>query len=122
MTTIMLVDDSVTILMSVSAILTKHGFTVATATDGQDALAKVGQVRPNLIISDLNMPRMDGLTFIKEVRGVAGMRFTPILMLTTESEQKKRQEAKAAGATGWLVKPVTPDALVNVIHQVLPGA
>ncbi|HEX2808733.1 MAG TPA: response regulator [Kineosporiaceae bacterium] len=121
MTTILLVDDSATILMSMSAILKKSGFDVVTAGDGQDALVKVGSARPNLIISDLNMPRMDGLTFIKEVRKAPGQRFTPILMLTTESEPAKRQEAKAAGATGWLVKPVTPEALLTVIRQVLPG-
>jgi two-component system chemotaxis response regulator CheY len=118
----MIVDDSPTILMSLSAILTKNGFRVTTAVDGQDALAKVGAARPQLIISDLNMPRMDGMTFVKEARKVAGLRFTPILMLTTESEPAKRQEAKAAGATGWLVKPVTPEALLAVIRQVLPGA
>ena len=122
MTTVMLVDDSPTILMSMSAILKKHGFTVATATDGQDALAKVVSVKPNLIISDLNMPRMDGMTFLKAVRKLAGQRFTPILILTTESEQAKRQEAKSAGATGWLVKPVSPDDLLKVIRQVVPGA
>jgi two-component system chemotaxis response regulator CheY len=120
-TAIMIVDDSPTILMSLSAILTKQGFQVSTAVDGQDALTKVGTLKPNLIISDLNMPRMDGLTFVKEVRKVAGLRFTPILMLTTESQPAKRQEAKAAGATGWLVKPVTPEALITVIRQVLPG-
>ena len=121
MTTILIVDDSATILMSMSAILKKNGFDVVTAGDGQDALLKVGSARPNLIISDLNMPRMDGMTFLKEVRKAPGQRFTPILMLTTESEPAKRQEAKAAGATGWLVKPVTPEALLTVIRQVLPG-
>jgi two-component system chemotaxis response regulator CheY len=121
LTTIMIVDDSATILMSMSAILKKNGFDVATANDGQDAMGKVHSVRPNLIISDLNMPRMDGMTFIKEVRKSPGLRFTPILMLTTESEPAKRREAKAAGATGWLVKPVTPEALLTVIRQVLPG-
>jgi two-component system chemotaxis response regulator CheY len=120
-TTIMLVDDSATILMSMSAVLTKSGYIVSTATDGQDAMAKIGAAKPNLIISDLNMPRMDGMTFLKKVRQLPGMRFVPILMLTTESEPAKRQEAKAAGATGWLVKPVAADDLVKVIHQVLPG-
>jgi two-component system chemotaxis response regulator CheY len=118
----MLVDDSPTILMSMSAILTKSGYSVATAADGQDALDKLASVKPNLIISDLNMPRMDGLTFVKAVRQTTGMRFTPILMLTTESEPAKRLEAKAAGATGWLVKPITADDLLKVIRQVVPGA
>jgi two-component system chemotaxis response regulator CheY len=118
----MLVDDSPTILMSMSAILTKNGFEVLTAKDGTDALGKLGSARPNLIISDLNMPKMDGMTFVREARKLPGVRFTPILMLTTESEPAKRQEAKAAGATGWLVKPVTPEALMTVIRQVVPGA
>ena len=122
MTTVMLVDDSPTILMSMSSILTKSGFTVATAKDGQDAMAQVATVKPNLIISDLNMPRMDGMTFIKEVRKLPGMRFTPILLLTTESEPAKRQEAKAAGATGWLVKPIGAENLLKVIREVIPGA
>jgi two-component system chemotaxis response regulator CheY len=121
LTTIMIVDDSATILMSMTAILKKNGYQVATAIDGQDAMVKVGSVKPNLIISDLNMPRMDGMTFLKQVRTTPGLRFTPVLMLTTESEPAKRAEARAAGATGWLVKPVTPEALLQVIHQVLPA-
>jgi two-component system chemotaxis response regulator CheY len=118
----MLVDDSATMLASLVAMLTRSGFEVATATDGVDAMAKVGAVKPQLIISDVNMPRMDGMTFLKEVRKTPGMRFTPILMLTTECEAGKRAEAKAAGATGWLVKPVGAEDLVNVIRQVVPGA
>lgn len=122
MKTVMLVDDSATILMSLTSILTKAGFAVETAGHGQEALAKVvGGLRPSLIISDVNMPRMDGLTFVRQVRQTAGMRFTPILMLTTESEQAKRDAARAAGATGWLVKPVKPDQLLGVIKQVLPN-
>jgi two-component system chemotaxis response regulator CheY len=122
MTTIMLVDDSATILMSMSAVLSTSGFDVVTATDGADALSKLASARPNLIISDLNMPRMDGLTFLTETRKLPGLRFTPFLMLTTESQAAKRQEAKAAGATGWLVKPATAKDLISVIHQLLPGA
>lgn len=122
MTKVMLVDDSPTVLMSMKAILAKSGFDVATAVDGQDAMQKVGGERPQLIISDLNMPRMDGMTFITQVRKVAGMRFVPILILTTESDQTKRQQAKAAGATGWLVKPVDPQALLQVVRQVVPGS
>jgi len=122
MTTVLLVDDSRTVLMSMSAILTKSGFEVVTATDGSDALGKLDEAKPNIIISDLNMPTMDGLTFVREARKRPGVRFTPILMLTTESAQAKRQEAKAAGATGWLVKPVGPEELISVIRQVVPGA
>ena len=123
MTTVMLVDDSRTILMSLTSVLTKAGYQIATATNGREALDKVtGGTRPNLIISDVNMPVMDGITFTREVRLVAGMGFVPILMLTTESEQSKRTEAKKAGATGWLVKPVAPEQLLTVIKQLLPGA
>jgi two-component system chemotaxis response regulator CheY len=122
MTTVLLVDDSPTILMSMSAILTKQGFVVRTATDGADALKKVAGGAPNLVISDLNMPGMDGMTFLREVRKVPGMRFTPVLILTTESQASKREEARAAGATGWLVKPVDADSLLGVIRQVVPGA
>jgi two-component system chemotaxis response regulator CheY len=123
MATVLLVDDSRTILMSISAVLTKSGYTVETAPDGTDALAKVkAGLRPAVILTDLNMPKMDGITFIREVRKVPGVRFTPILMLTTESQQTKRAEAKAAGASGWIVKPVQPKDLLAVLQQVLPRA
>ena len=123
MTTVMLVDDSATMLMSLKTILTKSGFAVETAADGREGLEKVQKgLKPHLIISDVNMPRLDGIGFVREVRKAPGMRFTPILMLTTESEQSKRAEGKAAGATGWLVKPVKPEDLLAVIRQVLPGA
>src|SRR5512142_154320 len=123
MITVMLVDDSATMLMSLRSILTKAGFRVETAANGREALDRLaGGVRPNLIITDLNMPQMDGITFAREARKAAGMRFAPILMLTTESEQSKRVAAKSAGATGWLVKPVAPDQLLGVIKQVLPAA
>jgi len=121
MTTIMLVDDSATFLMSMSSILTDNGFDVSCATDGQDALDKVGAVKPNLIITDLNMPVIDGMTFIRQARRTPGLRFTPMLMLTNESEPEKQQEAKAAGAAGWLVKPITTDELLAVICQVVVG-
>ena len=122
MTTVLLVDDSATMLMSLKAILSKAGYAVETAGHGKEALDKLGKgIKPQLIISDVNMPQMDGITFAREARKVPGMRFVPILMLTTESEQTKRDEAKKAGATGWLVKPVAPAQLLGVIKQVLPG-
>jgi two-component system chemotaxis response regulator CheY len=121
-TTILIVDDSPTMLMSVKSMLVKAGMIVETANDGQDALDRLNAgLKPNLVISDVNMPRLDGLSFVREARK-AGHRFVPILMLTTESEQTKRAEAKAAGATGWLVKPVAPDALLGVVRQIVPGA
>ena len=123
MKTVLLVDDSKTMLMSLTSVLAKAGYSVETAADGVEAMSKLkGGVKPTVIITDLNMPNMDGITFIKNARRAPGVRFTPILMLTTESQQEKRTEAKAAGATGWLVKPVQPEALMNVIRQVVPGA
>lgn len=119
--TILIVDDSATMIMSLKANLEMQGFKVETASNGQMALDKIKTgLKPNLIITDINMPVMDGLEFIKNVRPI--LRFTPILILTTESEQKKREEAKKLGATGWLVKPVSGGDLINVIKKVLPGA
>jgi two-component system chemotaxis response regulator CheY len=119
--TVLIVDDSATMIMSLKANLEMQGFKVETASNGQMALDKIkAGLKPNLIITDINMPVMDGLEFIKNVRPI--LRFTPILILTTESEQKKREEAKKLGATGWLVKPVSGGDLINVIKKVLPGA
>lgn len=121
--TIFLVDDSVTMLMSVKATLEMNGFQVETAGDGVQALNKLkGGIKPDLIITDINMPNMGGLELIKNVRALPGFRFTPILTLTTESQAEKRDEGKKLGATGWLVKPVAGPDLVKVIKQVLPGA
>jgi len=122
MKTILLVDDSSTLLLSMTTILTKAGYKVEKAENGQKALDKINAgLKPNLVITDLNMPIMDGMTLIKELRKLPGFRFVPILMLTTESQQAKRQEAKKAGATGWLVKPVKAQDLLAVIKRVLPG-
>ncbi|TVQ70546.1 MAG: response regulator [Chromatiaceae bacterium] len=121
--TILVVDDSVTMVMSLKTSLEIAGFTVETANDGQQALDKLKSgVKPHLIITDINMPRMGGIDFIRHARALPGMRFTPILALTTESQQAKRDEAKKLGATGWLLKPVSGADLVKVIKQVLPGA
>lgn len=122
MKTIFLVDDSTTMLMSLSEILQKAGFNVETAADGASALSQLKNgLKPDLIITDQNMPGLTGIELIRETRKLAAFRFTPILMLTTESQQAKRQEGKAAGATGWLVKPVAGKDLLGVIKQVLPG-
>ena len=109
--------------MSVKSTLQMNGFTVATAGDGVQALSRLKEgVKPDLIITDVNMPNMDGLELIRNVRTLPGFRFTPILTLTTESQAAKRDEAKKLGATGWLVKPVSGTDLIKVINQVLPGA
>jgi len=121
--TILVVDDSLTMVMSLKATLTMNKFIVETASNGQLALDKLkAGLKPNLILTDVNMPVMGGLEMIGKVRALPGFRFIPILTLTTESEACKRDEGKRLGATGWLVKPVAGDDLIKVIKQVLPGA
>jgi two-component system chemotaxis response regulator CheY len=121
--TVLIVDDSATMLMSVKSNLEIAGFKVETASDGVKALTKLkAGIKPDLIITDINMPNMDGMALIKNVRAITGLRFTPILTLTTEAQAEKRQEAKKLGATGWLVKPVGGADLLKIIKQVVPGA
>jgi two-component system chemotaxis response regulator CheY len=120
MSTIMLVDDSATILLSISNILSKAGYTVEKANCAAAGLDKFkAGTKVDLLITDLNMPGMNGIEFIKEVRTLPNYKFMPILFLTTESQQSKRLEAKAAGASGWLVKPATADELLSTIKLVL---
>lgn len=120
MKSILVVDDSATMVMSVKGTLEIAGFQVETAADGEIALGKLkGGYKPDLIITDINMPKMDGISLIREARKL--LRFTPILALTTESQQPKRDEAKKSGATGWLVKPVAGADLMKIVKQVLPG-
>jgi len=121
--TILIVDDSATMLLSVRNNLEIAGFKVETAEDGVKAMGKLkGGLKPDLVITDINMPNMNGMELIKNIRALPGFRFTPILTLTTESQAAKRDEGKAAGATGWLVKPVGGADLLKIIKQVLPGA
>ena len=123
MTSILLVDDSATILMSMSSILGRAGYQVEQAASGEAAMSKLkGGIAAKLIITDFNMPGMNGTQLIGEARKLGAFRFVPMLVLTTESQQAKRDEAKAAGATGWLVKPVDPGQLLAVIKQLIPGA
>jgi len=120
MKTILLVDDSATILLSISNILTKAGYAVEKANCAAEGLKKFGAgLKIDLLITDLNMPGMNGIEFIKEVRKLPNYKFMPILFLTTESQQTKRVEAKAAGASGWLVKPATADELLDTIKLVV---
>lgn len=119
---ILLVDDSPTILASMSEILKRSGFSVETCANAEAALTKVrGGVAPGLVITDYHMPGMDGVQLIRELRKLGPTRFAPMLVLTTESQQEKRDEARAAGATGWLVKPVQAAALLQVIQKVAPA-
>ncbi|THF65066.1 response regulator [Pseudothauera rhizosphaerae] len=120
MKTIFLVDDSATILLSISGILTKAGYGVEKASNPQEALKKFqAGAKVDLLITDLNMPGMNGIELIREVRKLPNCRFMPILFLTTESEQSKKAEAKAAGASGWIVKPASADELLNTIKLVV---
>ena len=121
--TVLVVDDSVTMVMSLKTTLAMSGFQVETAGNGQAALEKLKSgVKPNLILTDINMPVMGGMELIRNVRAMSNLRFVPVLTLTTESEASKREEGKRAGATGWLVKPVSGNDLISVIRKVLPGA
>lgn len=121
--TILIVDDSATMLMSVQNNLEIAGFKVETAEDGVKALSKLKSgCKPDLMITDINMPNMNGIELIQNTRALPSFRFMPILVLTTESQQAKRDEAKKLGATGWLVKPVGGADLLKIIKQVLPGA
>jgi two-component system chemotaxis response regulator CheY len=116
----MLVDDSTTILLSISSILSKAGYSVEKAPNAEDALKKFNNgTKIDLLITDLNMPGMNGIELIKEVRKLPACKFMPILFLTTESQQARKAEAKAAGASGWIVKPATADELLNTIKLVL---
>ncbi len=116
--TIMTVDDSASVRQMVGCTLKKEGYSVIEASDGKDALGKLrGAV--NMVITDLNMPNMDGIELIKNIRSQAAYKFIPIVMLTTESQATKKQEGKSAGATGWIVKPFTPEQLLAVVKKVL---
>ncbi len=115
---IMTVDDSASVRQMVVMTLKNAGYEVVEASDGKDALSKLsGPV--DMIITDLNMPNMDGITLIKNVRAQSQYKFIPIIMLTTESQAEKKQEGKTAGATGWIVKPFKPDQLLTVVQKVL---
>lgn len=122
MSAIHLVDDSATMLMSMEMLLKRAGYTVTKSESAEAARAALESISPKLIITDLNMPGMNGIELIKTLKQQSKFRFTPMLMLTTESQQSRRVEAKAAGATGWLVKPVEPEQLLGVVKQLVPAA
>jgi two-component system, chemotaxis family, chemotaxis protein CheY len=117
--TALIVDDSVSMRQMVSFTLAQVGFEVLEAGNGAEGLAQLERRSVDLIITDLNMPVMDGISFIRNVRQRQGSRYTPALMLTTESQSAKKQEGKAAGATGWIVKPFNPEQLVQVVAKVV---
>ncbi|HEC13962.1 MAG TPA: response regulator [Acidiferrobacteraceae bacterium] len=117
--TILIVDDSSSIRQVVGLALKRAGYEVIQAEDGVDALSKLDGAKIHLIISDVNMPNMDGITFVKEVKKLDGYKFTPICMLTTESEQSRMQEGKEAGAKAWVVKPFQPPQLLDAISKLV---
>ena len=117
--TVLVVDDSVSMRQMVAFTMKEAGFDVIEGGNGQEAIARVQGKSVNLVITDLNMPVMDGMTLIRQLRGRPEFKFTPILMLTTESQQEKKLEGKAAGATGWIVKPFNPDQLLQTVGKVL---
>ncbi|HYF59748.1 MAG TPA: response regulator [Burkholderiaceae bacterium] len=120
MRSILAVDDSASMRQMVSFTLRSSGYDVIEAIDGQDALDKLGDRQVDLVLTDQNMPRMDGLTLIRQLRGQERFRRVPILVLTTESSDEMKQAGRAAGATGWMVKPFDPARLLEVIGKVLP--
>jgi len=117
--TIMTVDDSASIRMMVSFSLKEAGFKVVEAVDGVDALEKLEEHDISLVIADVNMPVMDGIQFVKEMRVHPKYKFTPVVMLTTESHESMKEKGREAGATGWIVKPFKPEQLISVVRKVL---
>lgn len=119
---ILAVDDSTSMRQMVRAALEVDGHHVREAQDGEDALAALDAEPVDLVISDLYMPRMDGLTLLRSIRERAEHRFTPVLLLTTERGEEMKQRGRASGATGWLVKPFQPEQLRQVVARVLGAA
>lgn len=118
---IMIVDDSASLRQVVGISLKSAGYDVIEACDGKDALSKLTGQKVHLIVSDVNMPNMDGITMVKEIKKMGSYKFTPIMMLTTESDTEKKMAGKAAGAKAWLVKPFQPPTLLNAVSKlVLP--
>jgi two-component system chemotaxis response regulator CheY len=119
--TILIVDDSSSVRQVVGIALKSAGYDVIEGCDGRDALGKLTGQKVHLIISDVNMPNMDGITFLKSVKALPSYRFTPVIMLTTESQEAKKREGQMAGAKAWVVKPFQPPALLAAVEKlVLP--
>ncbi len=115
--TFLIVDDSASMRQLVSFTMKDAGYDVIAAEHGKEALGKLSSAKVDMVITDLNMPEMDGIEFIKLLRGMPNYRFIPIVMLTTESQEAKKREGKAAGASGWIVKPFNPQQLLNVVRR-----
>ncbi|KQV91267.1 two-component system response regulator [Massilia sp. Root351] len=119
--TIMVIDDSASLRQVVGIALKSAGYDVIEARDGLDALSKLTGQKVNLVVCDVNMPNMDGITFVKEIKQLPNYKFTPVIMLTTESQEAKKREGQAAGAKAWVVKPFKPEVLLGAVQKlVLP--
>ncbi|AZF15631.1 MULTISPECIES: response regulator [unclassified Pseudomonas] len=116
---VLVVDDSSSVRQVVGIALKSAGYDVIEASDGKDALSKLNGQKVHLIISDVNMPNMDGITFVKEVKKLANYKFTPIIMLTTESQESKKAEGQAAGAKAWVVKPFQPAQMLAAVSKLI---
>ena len=117
--TILVVDDSASLRQVVAIALKGAGYDVIEACDGKDALSKLTGQKVHLIISDVNMPNMDGITMVKEIKQLAAYKFTPIIMLTTESQESKKAEGQAAGAKAWVVKPFKPEQMLQAVSKLI---
>jgi two-component system, chemotaxis family, chemotaxis protein CheY len=117
--TILIVDDSASIRQVVGITLKSAGYDIIEGVDGKDALSKLKGQKVHLIISDVNMPNMDGITFVKEVKKLPEYKFTPVIMLTTESQEGKKQEGQAAGAKAWVVKPFQPAQMLAAVSKLI---
>jgi two-component system chemotaxis response regulator CheY len=117
--TVMTVDDSASLRQMIAIVLRGGGYDVVEAVDGVDALTKLLGLEPDLILTDVNMPNMDGLEFTRQLRAMPQYKFVPIVLLTTESNADKKAQGKAAGATAWIVKPFDPDQLLAVVKKVM---
>jgi two-component system chemotaxis response regulator CheY len=117
--TILIVDDSASLRQVVKIALVNAGYEVVEACDGKDALTKLNGQRYHLIVSDVNMPNMDGIQLLKEIKQHATYKFTPVLMLTTEAGENKKQEGQAAGAKAWIVKPFQPAQLLMAVSKLI---
>ncbi len=119
MKTVMTIDDSASIRQVVSITLKKAGYEVIEAHDGKDALSKLTGQKIHLMLCDVNMPNMDGISFLKQIKQDPNYKFTPIIMLTTESQEAKKMEGKAAGARAWVVKPFKPEHMLATVEKLI---
>lgn len=117
--TIMIIDDSASLRQVVAIALKGSGYDVIEAGDGRDALNKLTGQKINLIICDVNMPNMDGITFVKEMKTLANYKFTPVIMLTTEGSEEKKSAGQAAGARAWVVKPFRPEQMLSAVSKLI---